>query len=173
MGRGKILLDLGDGDRREEFCKEEKKEQEQAERSHGNAKFHPAGGVKTPLVWDEVLGHGPDDDHKTFGPHADINENRDGEEKPRVGSNFLEEEEERGHRVADHHEPKHERIMADGPEDESLSFKDIPAVPGHEIFDDVGIADDESGKDGGFSDGLKVFEGDDLFEAKNTPQGDQ
>ncbi len=171
--RGEVLLELRHGYGRKKFDEEEEEKQEQAERSHGDTKLHPAGMVKTPIVWNEVLGHGTDDDHKALGIHADINEDRDGEEGPKASSNLLEEKEKRGYCIAEYHDPEHKRPMADGPEEESLSFKDIPAVPGHEIFDDVGITDDKPGEDGGLGDGLKVFEGDDLFEAKNTPQGDQ
>ena len=56
--------------------------------------------------------------------------------------------------------------MAEGPEKERLFFKDIPAVPSDEIFDEVGVADDESGKNGGFGDRFKIPEGDDILEAE-------
>src|SRR5512137_1541025 len=67
--RGDFLLDLRDGDRRKEFGKKEKKEQEEAEGADGDAQLHPAGLVEPPVVRDKILGHGTDDDHESLGIH--------------------------------------------------------------------------------------------------------
>ena len=104
--RGEVLLDLGDGNGGEEFNEEKKEKQKHAEGSHGNAKLHPAEAVKTPVIGEEVLGHGADDDYKAFGIHADIDEDRDDEERPEMGSNLLEEKKKRGHGIAKYHDPK-------------------------------------------------------------------
>ena len=92
MNRGQVLLDFSDGDGGEEFGKEEKEEHEQAKRCYGEAEFHPSKVIKTPLVGNEILGHGPDDDHEAFGPHADIDEDGDDEKGCQAGSYLLEEE---------------------------------------------------------------------------------
>jgi hypothetical protein len=171
--RSKVLLNLGNGHRRKKLGKKEKEKQEEAKRSRNNPELHPAGGVKTPVVGEEVLGHGSDDDHETLGPHADIDQNGDGEKPPQVRPDSLEKKEKRSHCIADDHDPEHEPVMADGPEEESLLFEDVAAVPGHEVFDDVGIADDNSGEDGSLGNGLKISQGDDLFEMKEAPQRNQ
>jgi hypothetical protein len=53
------------------------------------------GMVKTPIIRNKILRHGPDDDDKPLRPHADINEHRDEEQPGQVGSHLLDEKEER------------------------------------------------------------------------------
>ena len=86
---------------------------------------------------------------------------------------FLKNRNYRDDRVADDHQPEAPGIITGHPPHVLGFFGFAAAVPGHEMFDHVRIADDESGKDYGFGYLFEHSDRDQVFEPEYLSHRDQ
>ena len=73
------LLHLRYGYGGKELHKQEKKEEEQAERAQHNAKLHPSRAVESPGIRIELMRNGCYYDHIALEPHPYVDEDADNE----------------------------------------------------------------------------------------------
>jgi hypothetical protein len=143
---------------------QQEKRNMKSEGYHGNAQFDPAG-VLDPNCGE--MGHGPDDDANRSSTCRIDDTAMVGEEE--AGQIFLMKKRSGAMQLQN---TMSQNMTRDGRRRKrNLFFKDVAAVPGHEILDQIGIADDEPGEDGGLGDGFEVPDGDDLFKMEDAAQG--
>src|SRR6516225_6905510 len=167
------MFDFRQGNYREEFGEQEVAGEKQAKSPHVKTDF-PSGRsiIGTPATRYIVPVNGRDDDHETFKPHTDIDDDGHKEGDGQVSPEFAEPENLRRQYVTSHHDivtPAVRAEQVDPVLHEGPAFKFILPVPGHEQFGQVSASDDGPGQHNDLVHDVDVFDGNIFFQFQDLP----
>src|SRR5690349_2967477 len=114
-----------------------------------------------------------DDNHESFEPHADVHQNRNDENKPKLLPAPFDPKNLWYDHIATEHEEPRPLIRAKRTIQEMEPFIRITTIPGNEKFHDIGIANDRTGRQGNLTHHIDVTHGNEILELENRPQRNQ
>ena len=180
-------FDFGDGNQRHVTQEQKEEGEKQSKCSQVLEDIDPARAVITPIGGEEFALQGRNDDHEALKPHANVDEDGQGENNQHAGADLLEPEELGHDDVAGDHCPEgppirgrggmheraeNERVRRAVVEEQKALIR-IAAIPGNEELHGVGVAHNRAGGQGHLAHQLDVPHGDDVFELEQPPQRHQ
>ena len=145
VGRWQAGLHLADGDHRQEPYEDQKQRREQTEPTHELDVIARGGVEHLPARRQEIAVLGGRHDHEPLEPHADVDEDREQEHRPRSRPEPAEPEKLRDQHIAEDHRREAPAIGPEDPVAERVLLEGIAGIPHHEELGPVGVGDDQRG----------------------------
>lgn len=139
-------LDLADGDGGQKADKQQEQEHELTEASDEGHHVDPSRSEITPTCGQVIAMEGSDNDHEPLEPHANIDDNRNGPNKPHRLAAPFKPEKMGADDVAGDHAPIGPPVWSEGPVLKGVKFVGAPTIPGDEELHSVGISDHRTGR---------------------------
>src|SRR5678809_1373130 len=164
------LLDLRHRHRRQLLDEEQEPHEEPAEAAEQNPVVHPCRLVRAPLPRLELVRQRRDDDDEPLEPHAEVDEQRQDEQPSRIAAELLTEERQRQDHVADEHDPRSPRPLAEHAVPEVVLLEPVAAHPRDLELGEIRESDDHRREEAELRRGVEIVERDVVFELECLPQ---
>ena len=170
--RDQLLLDFGHRHAGNVAEQQQEPEQEPCRAAGEDRPLEDRRPVRAPRVSVVVARQRRDDDDEALGPHADVDHDRDREQRRGISPDLAAQQRQRRDRIAGECQPDQWCVGAHRPEDELTLLRLFATVPGEEQLAQVGIADDQRHRDEQLRHLLEMIVGDVVADAEQKPARD-